>query len=309
MSKRAFTPEQDRQIAAEYMAGKTFRELAAEHNCSPPAIAHAARRGGLETVRPAGKRTKWDPDLAEEVIRLYRDGMSVRALAHKYATRGTTVKDLLSERDVLRHPQGRLLLSPEQREEIRHLYESGQSLRALARSYECSVPVIVRAITLAGGETRPPGLSPTWTDEVVAWTIKQYESGRTLESIASELGVSPKGVKHRLIRAGVLLRFYRNGSKAGRLQNPDGYIMIHVLPEHPLYVMANAGGYIPEHRLVMAEHLGRPLISTESVHHKNGIKDDNAIDNLQLRHGNHGKGTVMVCRDCGSHNIGTEELG
>ena len=57
----------------------------------------------------------------------------------------------------------------------------------------------------------------------------------------------------------------------GKWTTKDGYVLMHV-----------DGRTISEHRYVMQKHIGRTLFHNENVHHKNGIRDDNRIENLEL---------------------------
>ena len=74
----------------------------------------------------------------------------------------------------------------------------------------------------------------------------------------------------RFVRHGdsSILKKAPNGS--GHLTR-DGYIMI-----------TKDGCQISEHRYVVGQHLGRELRKHEEVHHRNGVRDDNRLSNLEL---------------------------
>lgn len=63
----------------------------------------------------------------------------------------------------------------------------------------------------------------------------------------------------------------------------DGYIAVKV-PPGTLGAGSRRHGnhWMFEHRYVMQEILGRPLEKHEQVHHKNGVRDDNRLENLEL---------------------------
>jgi hypothetical protein len=81
--------------------------------------------------------------------------------------------------------------------------------------------------------------------------------------------------------------------KGGRYVDKNGYVWLRDY-EHPNRTKDNR---IMEHRLVMSNHLGRPLWSWESVHHRNAMRQDNRIENLQLVLTGRHQGQV-ICPHC-----------
>lgn len=91
--------------------------------------------------------------------------------------------------------------------------------------------------------------------------------------------------------------------KGGRTKTYHGYISIS-LRGHP-YAHKQSGRVL-EHRLVMEQYLGRYLLPTEIIHHINGIRDDNRIENLRLiqtEKKHRGLHPNVTCPHCGKHFI------
>lgn len=108
---------------------------------------------------------------------------------------------------------------------------------------------------------------------------------RTIPEIAAQTGVSTATIERRMRRLGLRSK-HGHGSpnekncfwRGGRSLDCDGYVLVKC-PDHPY---ADNRGYVREHRLVMERMLGRYLLPTEIVHHRNGQKADNAPDNLEV---------------------------
>lgn len=158
------------------------------------------------------------------------------------------------------------------------MYESGMSANAIGRHFKAGQAVILRHMERRAIPRRARGnFSPISIE-----TIRTlYDRGFNCGEVARMVGVSRTSVKKRLVSAGIAIRPSRpkvhKGAansqwKGGKIRSRHGYILVSV----------GNNKRRPEHRLVMEQHLGRPLTSSEIVHHMNGVRDDNRIENLAL---------------------------
>jgi hypothetical protein len=150
------------------------------------------------------------------------------------------------------------------------------------------------------------------TPELEDRMIADYQAGLSTPEIAQKYGVlSRSGVYLMLSRRGIKRRPAGARFEGGRSIR-DGYVLVNVRhSDEYAKAMSNGlcqGRYVLEHRLVMARHLGRLLGRHEEVHHKNGDRADNRLENLQLRNAKHGGGGSYRCRSCGSVDVEAVEL-
>jgi len=122
----------------------------------------------------------------------------------------------------------------------------------------------------------------------ISETLKRQHSNGERNHIYPNIGKFFKGKKLSLEHREKLRKSHMGHRppnwkpKGTKLSDGRGYIKI-CQPDHP----NNNNRYVLEHRLIMEKHLGRYLLPTEIVHHINGIKDDNRIENLSLFNSNY----------------------
>lgn len=125
-------------------------------------------------------------------------------------------------------------------------------------------------------------------EEFKEYLINEY-SNKSINQIAKNLSVCSSTVRNYLIKYNIPLishkeanNKYNTGSKnpkwnGGRIKQSEGYILIY-MPKHP----HNINKYVYEHRYLVEKKVGRYLNSDEIVHHVDGNRSNNDINNLLL---------------------------
>lgn len=148
----------------------------------------------------------------------------------------------------------------------------GQSMRMISKEFGLDRKSLTKALKEAGVcvPSRSDAAKNTWKNHTHPHKGKKgkasYMYGRhpTPEAIARQkAAVSGPNNYH-----------WSGGTK----KHSGGYVLVYA-PDHP---HRDRNGFVLEHRLVMEKAIGRILDESEIVHHKNLIKDDNRIENLQV---------------------------
>lgn len=72
-----------------------------------------------------------------------------------------------------------------------------------------------------------------------------------------------------------------------------GYVVC-IVPKGTIGAKGQRSNQMLEHRYVMQKHLGRPLLPKETIHHRDGNRHNNTLNNLELKSGKHGAGINII---------------
>ncbi len=260
-------------------------------------------------------RSRFIKQTDEEIVQAYQELKSSARVAKHFGIGGTTVERILMRNKVVRDGRVHYLqniraYSDEVEAIIAKKYNEGAFSTDLIKEYGGSAYSINRILEKYGCEKRTDP-APMLTDEELEKIKNLHYSGLGQAKISVQIGRSQSFISDVMKKYGITphrpMRHTHGSWKGGRSKSGK-YLTILLDRNDPFYSMTFSHGYVMEHRIVMARHLGRVLTKSETVHHINGDTTDNRIENLQLRQGKHGKGAIAYCQDCGSHNIGHKPI-
>jgi transposase len=244
----------------------------------------------------------------EALLDAYRRGVPTKAIASQLKiAHGSIFRVLRRRGEPLR---GRAPVTPTEVDLILDRYHAGDTVESIADRLGVTRRTVYNVLDRRNEpKQRRPGPSKLDLSEAELSRIGALRAeGFTKGEIQTELGCGADRVNRAFDQLGLDHERLPAKNRRDKLPTLNGYMVVRPDRDHPLAAMVQSTGYVLEHRWVMACHLGRPLEKHETVHHINGDRTDNRLENLQLRSSWHGPGVVRRCRSCGSHDIETAEL-
>lgn len=181
-------------------------------------------------------------------------------------------------------------ITPDEVALIINLYDDGGYPVDIAKQIDRAPSTVYRTLRKSGRIDNLPERKARHglTDEQIAEVVEMRRNNASYNKISFKFGVGEHTIAKICESAGVDFIDLRHGKNnvnwnGGRRVNKNGYVEITIPIDHPFRDAMRANrGTCMEHRFVMAEHIGRPLEYYEDVHHINGDRLDNRIDNLEI---------------------------
>lgn len=253
-------------------------------------------------------------EIQNKIIELYNQDVPHRVIAKQLSIGINTILRTLKKNNIPLRGIGKYIrIKQELIDKVLADFNNNVEIKDICSQHDISYHICKKIIIGAGFEPPGSGRKRIFNESEIKDILNAIDNNETITFLTEKYNANYKTM-YRLVKTHrpdfINLNFKENHGnwKGGKYIDNHGYVVVRLYPDDPFFSMANTGCYVLEHRYIMAQHLGRCLEKTETVHHIDGNRQNNAIDNLQLRNKQHGKGQIFKCADCGSCNIQTVEL-
>jgi len=254
------------EVARRYRAGQGIAEIAASVGETAWQVRTVLLKLGVQLRGRAGNRDdELKPPLvpAEEVAKLYAEGLGLEPVAARAGVSRKKVRRLLREQRVPVRGRAEAMRQPAQARRISdravaRRYRAGATLDALAIAAGSTVPVIRRILADQGVALRPKLVPMRLSEEQIA---SRYRAGSSLAQLAAEAGCSSLYPIRRILqRAGVPFRG-KTDLNVQRGARPQ-------LTEEAMQVRYEAGSSLSQIAAVANIHPAR----VATILHRRGVK-------------------------------------